>query len=154
MDKDFEKMYNTLAKYENQLHEKNQKRIKIGIRCIIIIPLIFLTLMFLTDSSKEIFLILWILSLFILSIYLILVEYADYKLQERLSEICGDTDREIQPLIPEKITDVEAKLVQTIMKIDDSIGAEEELKSHNEEHNSAETSSKDLLEEKSSEKHI
>ncbi len=53
--------------YEQEIHKKNQKRIRIGLRCLIIIPLIFLTLLFWTESSKIVFLILWIVSLFILA---------------------------------------------------------------------------------------
>lgn len=133
MDKDFEKMYNSLSEYENQLHERNQKRIGIGIKCILIIPLVFLSLMFITNSSKDIFLILWIVSLFILAIYLILVEYNDYKLQEKLSQIRGDDDAVIQPLIPDEINSVESKLVKTIKIIDENINSKEELRIHNKE---------------------
>ena len=52
MEKDYEKMYDILAQYENEMHEKNQKKLRIGLRCIWIIPLIFLCLLFLTDTSK------------------------------------------------------------------------------------------------------
>ena len=62
MEKDYEKMYDILAQYENEMHEKNQKKLRIGLRCIWIIPLIFLCLLFLTDTSKVVFLILWIAS--------------------------------------------------------------------------------------------
>ena len=40
-DKKFQEMYEKLMDYESSLHEINQKRIKIGLRCIYIIPLIF-----------------------------------------------------------------------------------------------------------------
>ena len=38
----YEQMYEMLVTYERKIHEKNQKRISIGLKCIIIIPLIFL----------------------------------------------------------------------------------------------------------------
>ena len=63
---DYEKLYDMLLGYEQEIHKKNQKRIRIGLRCLIIIPLIFLALLFWTESSKIVFLILWIVSLFIL----------------------------------------------------------------------------------------
>ena len=72
-DKKFQEMYEKLMDYESSLHEINQKRIKIGLRCIYIIPLIFLVLLFITDSSKIMFLVLWIASLFGIAIYLIVV---------------------------------------------------------------------------------
>lgn len=38
---DYEKLYDMLLGYEQEIHKKNQKRIRIGLRCLIIIPLIF-----------------------------------------------------------------------------------------------------------------
>ena len=73
----YRKAYNMVIEYEKEAHRKNQKRIAVGLKLIIIIPLIFLALLFFTGSSKVIFLILWIVSLFILAAYLITVEYMD-----------------------------------------------------------------------------
>lgn len=99
----FEEMYQKLIDYEQQIHAKNQTRIKIGLRCIILIPLIFLILLFWTDSNKVVFLILWIASLFALAVYLIGVEYMDYNLQETLRELGGEEDgRKPDTLIGEK----------------------------------------------------
>lgn len=99
----FEEMYQKLIDYEQQIHAKNQTRIKIGLRCIILIPLIFLILLFWTDSNKVVFLILWIASLFALAVYLIGVEYMDYNLQETLRELGGEEDgRKQDTLIGEK----------------------------------------------------
>ena len=41
-----EQSFEKIMEYEKKIHEKNQQRIKIGIRLVIIIPLIFLTVMF------------------------------------------------------------------------------------------------------------
>ena len=73
----YERMYDILLDYEQKIHLKNQKRIRIGLKCLIIIPLIFLAMLFWTGSSKTIFLVLWIVSLFILAAYLVFVEYSD-----------------------------------------------------------------------------
>ena len=52
-DKKLREMYDKLVGYEKTIHEQNQKRIKIGLRCIYIIPLFFLVLlMIVPDSSK------------------------------------------------------------------------------------------------------
>lgn len=89
-DKRLREMYDKLVGYEKTIHEQNQKRIKTGLRCIYIIPLFFLVLlMIVPDSSKIIFLVLWIVSLFAIAVYLIGVEYVDYKLQEKMNEISG-----------------------------------------------------------------
>ena len=119
MDKNdqFRDMYEKLMAYENSLHEQNQRRIKIGLRCIYIIPLIFLILLFVTDSSKIVFLVLWIVSLFAIAIYLISVEYVDYKLQEKMNEISGRDDA-VESLISveqmqEKVSDIVEKIDKT-----------------------------------------
>lgn len=107
----FEKMYGKLVDYERQVHAKNQKRIKIGLRCILLIPLIFLILLFWTDSNKVVFLILWITSLFALAVYLIGVEYMDYNLQETLRELGGEEeDGEPEALMGEGVEKMEEKL--------------------------------------------
>ena len=91
MERNYEEIFQKVLDYEQALHEKNRKRIKIGLKCIWIVPLFFLALLFLTGSNKVIFLILWIVSLFALSIYLIVVEYMDYNLQEKIMELKGGT---------------------------------------------------------------
>ena len=117
-DKKFQEMYEKLMDYESSLHEINQKRIKIGLRCIYIIPLIFLVLLFITDSSKIIFLVLWIASLFGIAIYLIGVEYVDYKLQEKMNERGGKNDIEPESLI--KIEQVSQKVAGVVGKIEET----------------------------------
>lgn len=117
-DKKFQEMYEKLMDYESSLHEINQKRIKIGLRCIYIIPLIFLVLLFITDSSKIIFLVLWIASLFGIAIYLIGVEYVDYKLQKKMNEIGGKNDIEPESLI--KIEQVSQKVAGVVGKIEET----------------------------------
>ena len=42
----YEEMYGKLVAYEQNIHLQNQKRIKIGLKCIAIIPPIFLILLF------------------------------------------------------------------------------------------------------------
>ena len=87
METNYEESYRRIMEYQNEEHLRNQKKIRWGIRCVILIPMIFLMLMFSMDSSKVVFLVLWIVSLFTISAYLIYVEYMDYTLQERLTEL-------------------------------------------------------------------
>lgn len=80
--------------------ERNySKRIKYGFLCMLIIPLIFLILMFSLDS-KLVFLILWIVSLIVLSLYLIVVEYIHDKIQ-RQTDLNGLTSDELMQAIKE-----------------------------------------------------
>ena len=94
VDMDYKKR---ISEYYAGEHKKSQQKIKYGIVCIIAIPLIFLMLMFTMKSSKLIYLVLWIAALFIISAYLISVEYRDYMLQKQLNEFIGEN--EAQPLI-------------------------------------------------------
>lgn len=91
--------YEKIMQYQRGLHEKNQMRIKTGIKLVIIIPLIFLIIMFKQDSSKVIFLILWIVSLFAISAYLIAIEYMDYQVQLKLNEWGISDNDEIKNLL-------------------------------------------------------
>lgn len=102
----YEQLYGMLVDYERKIHEKNQRRIRVGLRCIIIIPLVFLILLFWTESNKVVFLILWIVSLFAIAAYLITVEYMDYNLQEKLKEF-GEDESEIDTLIGKRVRSYE-----------------------------------------------
>lgn len=123
----YEKMYEMLVDYEKKIHEKNQKRIRIGLKCILIIPLIFLALLFFTESNKVVFLILWIVSLFVLAAYLITVEYMDYNLQEKLNE-WKDEENDVDALIGQEIDEMGGSIISVIQKLDSTLnsGAETE----------------------------
>lgn len=125
----YKKAYDMVMNYEEQMHQKNQKRISVGLKCILIIPLIFLALLFWTDSSKVIFLILWIVSLFILATYLITVEYMDYNLMERMAKLNGQ-EHEIEDyqLIENEV--LENRIQDVLEKIED----EKSMEGKNEEH--------------------
>ena len=95
-------MYKKILEYEKSIHEKNQKRIKVGIRLVLLIPLIFLIIMFRMESSKVVFLVLWIVSLFGLCIYLVAVEYMDYKMQLKLEELGIREGKTVDTLLTDK----------------------------------------------------
>ena len=66
-----------------QAFEGNYKKmVRFGFLAIIIIPLIFLVLMF-SLESKIVFLVLWILSIIIIAVWLIVVEFIHNNLQEQ-----------------------------------------------------------------------
>lgn len=130
----YEKMYDILLDYEQKIHQKNQKRIRVGLKCIILIPLVFLVLLFWTGSSKTIFLVLWIVSLFAIAAYLIAVEYGDYKLQEKLNELDDRKDASVESLLGNGILGAEDTLKSAIQKLDDSLNIEERVPDKHEEH--------------------
>lgn len=84
--------------FRDNAHAANVKKLKAGIKCIFTVPACFLILLFLTGSSKIIFLVLWIASLFIIAAYLIYVEYSDYKVQEMVNSL-QDSGSDIDGLI-------------------------------------------------------
>ena len=46
METNYEESYRRIMEYQNEEHLRNQKKIRWGIRCVILIPMIFLMLMF------------------------------------------------------------------------------------------------------------
>lgn len=106
-----------LASRDNA-HAANVKKLKAGIKCIFTVPACFLILLFLTGSSKIIFLVLWIASLFIIAAYLIHVEYSDYKVQEMVNSL-QDTEDNIDGLID--INSIYTKVAAPKKKLDDII---------------------------------
>ena len=78
--------------YYEKEHKRNKDRIKYGIIAMLIIPIIFLIFLFVVNSSKVIFLVMWIASLFIISGYLIAIEYKDYNMTENLKGIIDNSD--------------------------------------------------------------
>lgn len=128
-DKRLREMYDKLVGYEKTIHEQNQKRIKIGLRCIYIIPLFFLVLlMIVPDSSKIIFLVLWIVSLFAIAVYLIGVEYVDYKLQEKMNEISGCDEQSVSPVvqIEDRVQEIAERVEQKFDTMQQSTGEDAE----------------------------
>lgn len=128
-DKRLREMYDKLVGYEKTIHEQNQKRIKIGLRCIYIIPLFFLVLlMIVPDSSKIIFLVLWIVSLFAIAVYLIGVEYVDYKLQEKMNEISGCDAQSVSPVvqIEDRVHEIAERVEQRFDTMQQSTGEDAE----------------------------
>ena len=90
-----ENLYEMVMDFEKKSHEKNQKRIRIGLRCLYIFPFLLMVM----KSSKIIFLALWIISLFILAVYLIVVEYMDYNLQNHINKLEGKKNGKVDSLI-------------------------------------------------------
>ena len=85
-----EKSVDMIKDYYNREHKHNKDRIKYGIIAMVVIPIIFLILLFVVNSSKVIFLVMWIASLFIIIGYIIAIEYKNYNIKENLKDIVGN----------------------------------------------------------------
>ena len=104
MGKEKEIVYEKFIDLQQQVHQKNQKKIRVGLKINILLPLVFLVISFITDRSKLVLLVLWIESLFGIAFYLLYVEYTDYKLQEQLVELgIMEKEAEAQVLIGEEV---------------------------------------------------
>ena len=120
----YEELYDRFMDYQTKVHEANQKRIRLGLKVNIFFPLIFLTLCFLTDGSKLIFLILWIVSLFGIAFYLMYVEYSDDKLHRQMKAfgLGGNGDMEDESsLISFGVENTETKALKHMENVDRSI---------------------------------
>lgn len=113
-----QRLLQQLRQEEEQLHAQNQQRIKTGIRCLVWIPMVFLGLLFLTESEKAIFLVLWVVSLFIISSYLIYIEYIDFQSQERLRRFTDQEHMQNTALIGADIEAFEDTVNELLHQID------------------------------------
>ena len=104
MGKEKEIVYEKFLELQQQVHLKNQKKIKVGLKVNILLPLVFLVISFISDRSKLVFLVLWIVSLFGIAFYLLYIEYMDFKLQEQLQELgIMEKEAEAQALIGNEV---------------------------------------------------
>lgn len=101
----YETLYRELLKYSEETHERNKKRISAGIKCLIIIPVLLLILLFNVTSNKIAFLIIWIMSVLIITGALIAIEYKDHMLQKKIRQLSGQ-DEEIRALTAEQMEEV------------------------------------------------
>lgn len=115
----YKQLLQRLAAREKELHAANEKRIRAGIQCLIFIPMLFLFLLFLTESSKVIFLALWIISLFLISSYLIYVEYMDFQARERLLLYQQDAEAFDGALIGSEVEQLEDKMLELLRQIEE-----------------------------------
>ena len=70
-----------ITAFAENMHAKNQHKKKVCLRCMMIIPLVFMVLMFTMDTAKVVYLLLWVISLFIF------IDYIDDKLARKLNEL-------------------------------------------------------------------
>ena len=61
---------------------------------------------------------LWIVSLFIIAIYLIYVEYSDFLLQEEIGKL-ADQEREIEGLIGNETENLQNNIVDTLKQLEE-----------------------------------
>ena len=92
-EKKYSQLYQALLQEVLQFHSGNQRRIRKGMLSLLLVPRVFLVLLFLSEGSRVIFLLLWIVSMFGIAAYLIAVEYIDYEMQNKVKQI---TKKEVE----------------------------------------------------------
>lgn len=84
-----------------------------ALKSLLIVPTIFLILLFLTHSSKTIFLVLWIVSMFVIACILIVIEYQDYTLRQMLAAPEADAEvNEAQEEVAQIEDDLDAEYAE------------------------------------------
>lgn len=122
-EKEYKEIFDKFVSYEQSVHLANQKRIRVGLKVNIGLPLIFLILSFAIKEAKLIFLILWIITLFGIAGYLIYVEYSDYEMMHRLEEfgVIDQGEKSEAKLIGETIQIAEATINEKLDMVDERI---------------------------------
>ncbi|MBR3377618.1 MAG: hypothetical protein IKG44_08070 [Mogibacterium sp.] len=96
----YEELYNRLLERGEALHENNKKRIRKGLIFLGVFTVLMILIRLLTNSDRVIFMILWVVGMFITSIYLISVEYIDDSLQKTLTDV-SDREAGFDELLPD-----------------------------------------------------
>lgn len=86
-EREYQELYDRLLDEVRTLHKNNRRRIRNGMRMLLVVTVGLMLLMFLAQGNKVFTLMLWIFSMFAVAAYLIAVEYADYELQKKLERI-------------------------------------------------------------------
>ena len=89
----YEQFYDRVLAQVSWIHERNKRRIKIGMIILVVLPFLLALIRWMTDSDKGVFLLIWILLTFLLAAYLIGVEYLDHSIRKMLNE---GTDMEVE----------------------------------------------------------
>ena len=92
-DSRYEALYTQLLERGLDLHMNNKRRIRNGIIVLLLLPLILGIILKVTDSDKIVFLMIWVICMFVISIYLITIEYIDDSVQKTLGDV---TERETE----------------------------------------------------------
>lgn len=134
-------MLEQIEKYRNEFHVTNRRRIRAGIRCLLIVPLIFLILLFMTGSDRIIFLVLWVISMFLIAGYLIYVEYMDFKVDQMVAHVTGRSFDEMHAVTAAAARDSSGKKDKELdrkIKKDEEKDANSDSDSDNEAQNAEE----------------
>ena len=151
----YEELYNKLLDRGMALHESNKKRIRVGLVLLGLFTVLMILIRLITNSDRVVFMILWVVGMFIISIYLISVEYIDDSIRKTLEDV-SDREADFGVLLPdsEQVREkVQTRLQEKHEEIQSHIQERhEEIQSHiQEKHEEIHAHYKELRREKAPE---
>ena len=114
-NKSYEGLYSELFQRAELLHESNKRRIRRGLVGLIILPAVLIFIRWMTGSDKIVFLIIWIISMFILCAYLMIIEYLDNSNQNTLADVT-DEEAEFDELL-ERPESFQGRLIDRLAEL-------------------------------------
>ena len=84
---DAETVYRHFVPYIEEAHQRNERSLKAGVWLLVLLPAILAVVRELTDASRIVFLIFWIIGMFGIATALIFTAYADHDLKKTLEEL-------------------------------------------------------------------
>ena len=94
-----DKLYAKLLIFAEELHMGNKRRIRNGFISLAVLPVLLIIIRLLTDSSRVVFLLIWILTMFVAAAFLIFVAFVDRQLQDTLNELSESEKKEFDNLL-------------------------------------------------------
>lgn len=94
----YKRLYDQLLSFVQELHSGNKKRIRGGLWCMLVLPVVLLLARRLTDSNRVAFLLIWIFCMFVLVGYLIWIAYIDDSIQKKVREAL-ETEKQFDDLL-------------------------------------------------------
>ena len=96
----YEDLYNRLLERGMALHESNKKRIRVGLVFLGVFTVLMILIRLITNSDRVVFMILWVVGMFAISVYLISVEYIDDSIRKTLEDV-SDREADFGVLLPD-----------------------------------------------------
>lgn len=96
----YEDLYNRLLDRGMALHESNKKRIRVGLVFLGVFTVLMILIRLITNSDRVVFMILWVVGMFAISVYLISVEYIDDSIRKTLEDV-SDREADFGVLLPD-----------------------------------------------------
>lgn len=96
----YEELYKRLLEKSFALHESNKRRIRNGLIQLGVFTVLMILIRLITNSDRVVFMIIWVIGMFAISIYLIGVEYLDDAVRKTLEEV-SEREADMGVLFPD-----------------------------------------------------